>query len=176
MDDYLGSLKTVVEMDICRAESVARVAQLTQKTNQFNLTTRRYNEPQIEEIIESDNQEALSCTVMDRFGDYGLVGVCLLKYRDDVAEIDTLLLSCRVLGRGVEAAFLSAIASWVLKAGKKELIGIRIPTPKNIVTENYLPQAALLEQRVQEDGAELFRYDLGEWELAPPAHIDLKWR
>lgn len=108
IEEYLTSLEMVAEIGIVNDASIARVAQLTQKTNQFNLTTRRYSEGDIC-MMQSSGADIFYLKLRDRVSDMGLVGVAILKYSGQQAEIDTFLLSCRVLGRRVEEAFLTHI-------------------------------------------------------------------
>ena len=106
MSDYLEPLgmKVVIFKDEITFSS--RISQLTQKTNQFNLTTIRYTESQIKRLIKSDDHLVYIASVNDKFGDSGLTGLCLIKFLDfDAAEIDTFLLSCRIIGRNIEYAF-----------------------------------------------------------------------
>ena len=88
------------------AESIGRVAQLTQKTNQYNVTTRRYTEQQIADFASSPECGVYAVRVKDRFGDNGIVGVLITRACEDICEIDTFLLSCRVIGRTIETAML----------------------------------------------------------------------
>lgn len=119
-------------------QHVARVTQLVNKTNQFNLTTIRRSQSEIEALVLSKRHRLLAANVSDKYGDYGLVGVGILEQQDGgIWFIDTLLLSCRVLGRDVETAFISAIANLVFREGGCKLIGRFIPTLKNSQTESF---------------------------------------
>ncbi|MGH9645194.1 MAG: HAD-IIIC family phosphatase, partial [Bryobacteraceae bacterium] len=104
LDDFYRSLAQEVEVRPVAPNTVARVAQLTQKTNQFNLTTKRYTEQEIERLAAIPGWFVYSATVRDRFGDNGIVGVLIVSKTGHVLELDTLLLSCRVIGRTVETA------------------------------------------------------------------------
>ena len=108
IEEYLTSLEMVAQIGLVDDTSMARVAQLTQKTNQFNLTTRRYSEGDIR-LMQSSGADIFYLKLRDLVSDMGLVGVAIVKYSDPKAEIDTFLLSCRVLGRRVEEAFLAQI-------------------------------------------------------------------
>jgi FkbH-like protein len=134
-EDFLRSLEQQVEVAAVDAVSLARVAQLTQKTNQFNLTTRRYSEQQIGDLARRPGWWVYSMRVRDRFGDNGIVGVAILATGlgpgGGAAEIDTFLLSCRVIGRGVETAFLSFLCEQAAKSGCSVLRGRFTPTKKN---------------------------------------------
>jgi FkbH-like protein len=111
--------------------TLPRVAQLTQKTNQFNLTTRRYSEQQIDELARQPDCQVLSIRVKDRYSDNGLVGVAITRDGGEACELDTFLLSCRVIGRGVETAFLAHLGGEARRRGKKRLEGWFLPTKKN---------------------------------------------
>ena len=100
--DYYHSLQLVAQVGKINESEVARVAQLTQKTNQFNLTTRRYTEHEIEGLMRSNESEVITLKADDKFGSYGLIGVAILRYKEARLEIDTFLMSCRAIGRGLE--------------------------------------------------------------------------
>jgi FkbH-like protein len=118
-------------------QTLARIAQLTQKTNQFNLTTRRYTEQQLADMSKSPEWQIYALNSADRFGDNGLVGVAILHITKDQCEIDTLLLSCRVIGRTIETAMLAVLADHAKNAGATRLIGKFIPTKKNVPAKDF---------------------------------------
>jgi FkbH-like protein len=130
-DEFRKALGLIVEIFECRPEHVARVTQLINKTNQFNLTTRRKTAAEVVALCDDASWDVLAIRVADRFGDYGLVGVVLLHRTRRRVEIETLLLSCRVLGRGVEEAIFAKIAEIARNAGAHEIVGEYIPTKKN---------------------------------------------
>src|SRR5204863_3222627 len=107
LGDFLNGLELKIQIQTATPENLPRVAQLTQRTNQFNFTTRRRTE--IELQARSGTMETLTVTVSDRFGDYGLVGVILYSRQIGQLDVDTFLLSCRVLGRGVEHRMLARL-------------------------------------------------------------------
>jgi FkbH-like protein len=140
MDDYLKSLNLVMTVHRNPFEQIQRIAQLTQKTNQFNLTTRRYTVAEIESIIKRPDYVIYTFELSDRFGDMGITGLAIVNVKDldGVAEIQTLLLSCRVLGRGVEQKFLDFILQDLRENGKIGSIKARyVRTAKNIQTEKF---------------------------------------
>lgn len=137
---YLASLDIVVEVRHACPDRYGRIAQLTQKTNQFNLTTRRYGESDIARFAEAEGSDVLQCTVRDRFGVYGLVGVVVLRHESGDTEIDSLLMSCRVLGRGVEPTMLTAAARLAVAHGSRRLVGSYLPTRKNRMVERFYPE------------------------------------
>jgi FkbH-like protein len=116
-----------------------RVAQLSQRSNQFNLRTIRYTEAKITEIAQSDAYMPFSFTLDDKFGDNGLIGVIILqKQGKDTLFVDTWFMSCRVLNRGMEDFMLNTIVDAAKRAGFKHLIGEYLPTPKNqMVAKHY---------------------------------------
>ncbi|MCW3059420.1 MAG: hypothetical protein JWQ02_1241 [Capsulimonas sp.] len=129
---YLRSLEIVAALSPATPFTVPRIAQLINKTNQFNMTTRRYTEQQVAAMSEDTaGWGVYSCTVLDRFGDSGLTGVALVRKGVDVWEIDSFLLSCRVLGRGVEDALLTYLLSEATSAGASTMRGLFAPTAKN---------------------------------------------
>lgn len=107
IEDYLESLEIVAEIRRPRPGEIARVAQLTQKTNQFNLTTRRYSEEDIARLVGSEDSAVYSLTASDKFGALGLVGVLIVKRDGQFGYVDSYLLSCRALGRDLEMVFLA---------------------------------------------------------------------
>lgn len=109
IEDYLRSLDLHITIAKNFADQVPRMAQLTQKTNQFNLTTRRYTEQDVVAMLESGNYDFFTLAVMDRFGDSGITGLAIIEHRNDEAIFDNLLLSCRILGRNIEWVFVDTI-------------------------------------------------------------------
>jgi FkbH-like protein len=120
LQSYLESLQLVVEIQAAQEIDLARVAQLTQKTNQFNLSLIRRSLTEIQEIHKSGT--ILVLNVKDRFGDYGLVGVAILKPENGGLLLDTFLISCRVLGRGVEQAFLCTLFDFAYHKNLKAIL------------------------------------------------------
>ncbi|MBC2580265.1 HAD family hydrolase [Clostridium sp. DJ247] len=132
LDDYYKSLKMKVEIKEVDDFSVPRIAQLTQKTNQFNLTTKRYSEKDIKEMLQNKEYKLYYIRVIDKFGDNGITGFCILNSIDKYTlYIDTFLLSCRVMGRTIENAFMAFIYNKAKENNIKKLIGEYIPTKKN---------------------------------------------
>jgi FkbH-like protein len=131
IEEYLKSLKLEITTYIDDINSVARISQMTQKTNQFNLTTKRYAHKDIEVFINNDNYTVLAIGVNDKFGDNGIVGLAILEYNNNIAYIDTLLMSCRVLGRNIEYRFMDIINDIVISKGFEKLSSNYIKTLKN---------------------------------------------
>jgi FkbH-like protein len=159
LEDFYHSLRQVVTIAAVRPGTLARAAQLTQKTNQFNLTTRRYTEQQLAELAARPGCEVCCVQVRDRFGDNGLVGVAVTQDDGEWCELDTLLLSCRVIGRTVETAILAALADRARDRGCRELRGWFVPTKKNAPARAFYPDHGF---RAAEDrgGSTLWVLDL----------------
>lgn len=171
-EDFYRSLRQEIEIAPVDKSTLPRVAQLTNKTNQFNLTTHRYTEQQVSELASSPNWHCFSLCVRDRFGDNGLVGVAITHEEDTICEIDTLLLSCRVIGRTVETAFLSFLADHARGQGCFKLRGWFLPTRKNAPARDFYPNHGF---RVVEESGEgtLWALDLEENQVALPEWIRL---
>ncbi len=172
-EDFFCNLGQEAELEPVTELTLARVAQLTQKTNQFNLTTRRYTEPQISEMAKQPQWQISSIKVRDRFGDHGLVGVAITRDHGDDCEIDTFLLSCRVIGRTVETALLAHLAGAAEQRGRKRLIGWFLPTKKNAPAQDFYEQHGFDRQEVSEAGS-LWTLDLARSTVRSPEWIKVK--
>jgi FkbH-like protein len=135
-EEFLASLELTVAIFHPGERDLTRVTQLINKTNQFNLTTKRYTEDAVRELWRSGSAQIYCMTVGDRFGDYGLVGVAIVTREAQTAAFDTLLMSCRVLGRGIETAFISVIVDDQAVRGATETLGIYRPTSKNMMVSD----------------------------------------
>ena len=132
IDDYLKSLEMVGEAKPFEPVRFARIAQLTQRSNQFNLRTIRYTEDEIEKIAADDHYLTLYYTLKDKFGDHGLVSVVILeKKTDKELFVDTWLMSCRVLKRGMEEYIINKMMETATAHGFEKISAEYIPTPKN---------------------------------------------
>jgi FkbH-like protein len=146
LDEYLATLQLEIEVREPLDAEWPRIAQLTQRTNQFNLSLRRRT---VEEIrAMTANATILVLRARDRFGDYGLVGLCILrKASGGTAEIDTLLMSCRALGRCAEDAFLHAIAQAAVREGVQRLSAAYVEGPRNRVMREFIEGKGFSEGR-----------------------------
>ena len=138
-DDFLKSLNMISDTKPFDDFSIPRIAQLSQRSNQFNLRTVRYTEEDVKRISQSDKYFTLSFTLEDKFGDNGLICAIILDKKDNqTLFIDTWFMSCRVLKRGMESYTLNAIAALARENGYDKIIGEYIPTPKNeMVRDHY---------------------------------------
>lgn len=169
-EEFLASLKQVVEIRPVSTSNISRVAQLTQKTNQFNLTTLRYTEQQIAAIASRADAEVLAMRVQDIYNDNGIVGVAILRHHDSICEIDTFLLSCRVIGRTVESALLAFVCERARERGAATLSGKFVPTKKNAPAADFYPRHgfALAAQR---NGECSYSFDLSRGDVICPEWI-----
>lgn len=136
-DDYLKSLEMKAEYSPFDEFHTPRIAQLTQRSNQFNLRTVRYTEDQIAAASEDDSRITLYFTLRDKFGDYGLISVVIMDKKDDeTLFIDTWLMSCRVLKRGMEEFIINKVVETAKKNGFSHVIGEYLPTPKNAMVKD----------------------------------------
>jgi FkbH-like protein len=171
-EDFYRFLQQEAEISQVTPATLARIAQLTQKTNQFNLTTRRYSEQEISQLATNGRCQVLSIRVRDRFGDHGLVGVTIVRDQDAVCEIDTFLLSCRVIGRTVETALLSYVAESAAARGRRKLIGQFIPTKKNSPAREFYSQHGFILDSQNSEGT-IWTFDLRERRIACPDWVKL---
>jgi len=173
LEEFYTSLKQVVTIGPVTPENITRVAQLTRKTNQFNVTTRRYTEKQIQDFASSPDWDVCAIQVRDRFGDNGIVGVVITHTVGQIREIDTFLLSCRVIGRTVESAILSNIIAESTRDGLQHVLGRFIPTQKNAPSANVFRDHGFALDAI--DGNEVcWRFELGEKAIPCPEWIDLQ--
>jgi FkbH-like protein len=172
-EDFYRSLEQVAEIAPVVPATLARVAQLTQKTNQFNLTTRRYTEQQIQEMAACPNWRVWSLRVTDRYADNGLVGVAISRVEGEVCEIDTFLMSCRVIGRTVETALLAKLADDARARGATRLQGWFLPTKKNAPAQDFYRGHGFAESARTAEGT-LFTLDLAQSTIAPPEWIKIQ--
>lgn len=138
-DAFLGTLAMELDVAPLGPATLARAAQMCERTNQFNLTTRRHTAACLEVLLAGGRAEIFTLAARDRFEDSGVVGLGILTYEHDRAEIDTLLLSCRVLGRQIEDAFLAALADSARRRGAVVLVGRYTPTAKNRQAAGFYP-------------------------------------
>ena len=165
LDSYLESLEMNMIAGPFDDVSVPRVAQLINKSNQFNLTTRRYTEIQIKNLLSQSEKLILQFRLKDRFGDNGIIGVVIgvpATSDSKSLEIDTWLMSCRVLGRQVENEVLNVLAEAAKNRGFRRLIGTFIPTKKNGLVKNHYSQLGFKSAAATNSDAEA---GATSWEL-----------
>ena len=140
VEDYYRSLQMSLDVSRPDAGQILRISQLTQRTNQFNMTTRRYSEQEIGKLMDDPKVLIYAARSSDRFGDNGIIGAIILRLDGKLADIDTLLLSCRVIGRTIETAFLAAAIQAARAKGVRQLRGHFLPTAKNAPAKDFFEQ------------------------------------
>jgi FkbH-like protein/FkbM family methyltransferase len=138
LKDFLQGLQLRVDVAEATPDQLERVSQLTLRTNQFNFTAIRRTPGEIRELLERGRAKCLAVRVTDRFGDYGLVGVLIYETHADRYRVDSFLLSCRVLGRGVEHELVSRLAQQALAEGKGLIEFNYVPTAKNAPAREFM--------------------------------------
>jgi len=170
VDDYLRTLELKVKIKEVSKETIPRTSQLTQKTNQFNLTTRRYSEDDIKNFVKK-GWKIWTLEASDKFGDYGIVGVVILEPKGDIWNIDTFLLSCRILGRKVEEVLFGYILDNAKKENISTIVGKFIPTQKNKPSETFFADIGFKEVS-KSDKIHIYEYHITR-DFKTPSFIEL---
>lgn len=136
MDSYLAGLEMTASIAPFQDVDVPRISQLINKSNQFNLTTRRYSEADVLRVSHESDKRGFTIRLEDKFGDYGLIAVVICQIETSRLTIDTLLMSCRVLERGVEQEIFNKIQRIAADAQISEIVGHFIPTAKNMMVSD----------------------------------------
>ena len=155
IDDYLSSLDMKGSFEEFDDFHLPRISQLTQRSNQYNLRTIRYDEKRIREVMEDGSRMGFYVKLQDNFGEYGLISVLIIDLNGSEAFIDTWLMSCRVLKRDVEKYVLNELVRKLQERGIDRLLGEYIPTPKNKLVENHYKNLGFSEEN-------------GKWVLSLP--------
>jgi len=139
IDKFLASLNMEVSIKKAEQFTIPRISQLTMKTNQFNLTTKRYSEEEITNMTKSNKFLIRTFSVKDKFGDNGLTGIYIVKKVNNKRwELDAFLMSCRIMGRNIEKVMINDLIENSRKENIQELIGHYYPTKKNQVVKELL--------------------------------------
>lgn len=174
LNTYLKGLNIAVTIAAATQVTIPRIAQLTQKTNQFNMTTRRYLEPDIQHFISDSRFWVLSLQVADRFGDSGMTGVLVIEKMENAWRIDTFLLSCRVLGRKIEDAALAFLLKKAKQAGVSTLLGEFKSTQKNLPARDFYRKSGF-ELKEQTKGEEVWQRAVS-LPFEAPSFIEVLWK
>jgi FkbH-like protein len=171
-EEFLRSLDLVVTIGAAQTAHLPRLAQLTQRTNQFNLTTRRYGVSDLAHLTQAPGTSVLWAELSDRLGAYGLVGCAIVTLRGESAVIDAFLLSCRVLGRGVEDALANRIGRAAGELGATTLVGTYVPSERNAQVADLYPRLGFTEVESEGDTRH-WQLPIQEGELAVPDWIGI---
>jgi len=174
-DAYLASLGIRVTLTRNAFASIARIAELSMKSNQFNLTTRRYSEAEIDGMMHSGEFSVYSLEVADKFGKAGLTGIVVVRYKDGVAHVENFFMSCRVIGRGVEMAIWSRIASEAARHGAKELRATFIPSAKNVQVADFYDRLGLPLRNETGEGIRHYSVEVAAFAPSETPWIDMTY-
>jgi len=153
IEAYLRSLETVASVKAFEKADLPRIAQLIERSNQFNLTTRRHSEAVCATMMTDRDVRTFTISLSDRFGKFGLILVAILRKTGADLEIDSFLMSCRVLQRGVEQFAMNRIFEIAGECGAERVVGRYIPTAKNGMVERFFEQFGFTEEEKDESGA-----------------------
>ena len=160
-NDFIRDLGLVIELKELKSIHIPRIAQLTQKTNQFNLTTKRYTEIEIRALIKG-NYKIWDATVKDKFGDHGITALIIVNIQEKKATIYSFLLSCRILGYEIEKVLLHKLINILYNKGIKTLKSQFVPTSKNAQTEMFFENEGFQLLNVDKNGTKHYKYDIME--------------
>jgi FkbH-like protein len=163
LDEYLKSLSMVCTLKPFDADGRARIAQLINKSNQFNLTTRRYTEREVAELSSDPTKYTLQVQLVDRFGNNGMICVLVADIGSQEWTIDVWLMSCRVLGRRVEEAALANVAAAARAAGAEYLVGRYIPSAKNRMVADHYGKLGFIQVKETQDGCTTWKLALASY-------------
>ena len=154
MDSYLASLAMEATISEFTPVDVPRLSQLINKSNQFNLTTRRRSEAEVTAVMNDPGHVGYSVRLKDRFGDHGLISIVIGRKSGEALHIDTWIMSCRVLKRQVEEEVLNELARLAKDRGCARLEGVYLPTPKNEMVRDFYPRMGFSLTRENGNGRE----------------------
>jgi FkbH-like protein len=158
--EFLRDLRMSAEIAPFDDLNFARIVQLIGKTNQFNLTTRRHGAAEVRAFMESPSHITRYLKLSDRFADHGLTALAIAAVDGDTADIETFLMSCRVIGRTVEDALLGALSREAIAAGCTRMRGTYLPTAKNAIVRDLYGRFGFEQVGSAGDGGTVWEYDL----------------
>lgn len=171
---YLDSLEMSADITPFETKNLDRVTQLTNKTNQFNLTTRRYTNAEIETIVQNPNMIGLSGRLKDKFGDNGLISVVIGVLNGHRVDIDLWLMSCRVLKRDMELAMFDELVAIARRCGATEIFGRYLPTKKNGMVADLYSNLGFENIKTLDDGETHWSYSIPSEAFNFNTHIKVK--
>lgn len=164
MEDYIRSLEIVLSIEEANEITIPRIAQMTQKINQFNLTTKRYSDTDIAGFV-SRGDKIYTVSVSDKFGDNGITGTCIIKMDGKEAFFDSMLLSCRILGKNIEFTFVSYILSILKTDGILVVTAQYRPTSKNVQVAEFYEKCGFELIGMDNAGTKLYKINLSEKDI-----------
>lgn len=161
--EYLLSLEMKGTIKPFESVYMSRIAQLSNKSNQFNLTTRRYTQPEIERIAADKNYLTLYGRLEDKFGDNGVVSVVIGKVKGEEVHIDLWLMSCRVLKRDMEFAVMDELVNLCISRGVRTIIGYYYPTAKNSMVKDFYAHQGFVKSSEDDAGNSVWQFIIPEY-------------
>ncbi|MRW94380.1 HAD-IIIC family phosphatase [Duganella sp. FT80W] len=174
-EEYLASLELKVELTRNARASAGRISELSQKSNQFNLTTRRYSVAEIEQMMDSDTHAVYSLVVSDKFGNAGLTGVAVIHYEGATANVENFLMSCRVIGRGVETGIWPRIVADAVQRGCTELRAEFIPSAKNAQVQDFYARLGMTLHETNSEGVQRYAIAAADFAAPPNPWIEMTY-
>lgn len=160
-EDYLKFLEMKITLKRFDAFHLPRIAQLLQRSNQFNLLTRRFTEANCEEFLgDEKNFYPLYCKLKDKYGDNGLISVAILQFDNSTTRVEEWVMSCRVLGRGVEQAMMNKVFDLAKQKGTRAVVGRYSPTAKNAMVRNFYAQFGFEKIFEDENGSTVWELEV----------------
>lgn len=172
-EDYLRSLELKVRLQRDATEQVGRICELMNKSNQFNLTTRRVMPGEVVQLMQSGEATVYSFSLHDRFSDHGVIGVLITEDDGDAVFVSSFLMSCRVIGRGVEFSVWKSVFADARLRGKRILRAVYLPTAKNALAEDFFDRLGLQRIKESDDGSRHYEAEVGNVHLADCNWVEL---
>ena len=173
-EEYLASLELKLKLTRNARSSAGRISELSQKSNQFNLTTIRYSVAEIEQMMGSDTHAVYTLVVSDKFGNAGLTGVAVMRYEGKIAIVENFLMSCRVIGRGVETSIWPRIIDDAMQRGCTELRAESLPSAKNAQVADFYSRLSMPMTK-ETDGARHYVIAIADFAAPPNPWIEMTY-
>jgi FkbH-like protein len=173
IEDYLESLEINLEIFVNEKQHIARQAQMTQKTNQFNLSTIRYTESEIGSFIKNPGFDIISIIVKDKFGDNGITGLVILNYQDRSAHINTFLMSCRIIGRNIEFKLIDYIVNYLKNKNINTILSKYVKTLKNEQVNDFYDKCGFILIK-QTDSEKYYSLKINDYKNSEINYINIK--
>jgi len=172
-EDYLRSLGLKVILQRDAIAQIGRICELINKSNQFNLTTHRLMPGEVAQLMESQDATVYSFSLIDRLADHGITGVLITRDEGDVVIVDSFLMSCRVIGRGVEFSVWKSVFADARLRGKKLLRAAYLPSAKNAQVADFFDRLGLSRVNEGGDGSRHYEVEVDNVLLADSNWVEL---
>lgn len=171
---FLDLLDLKVSCQSITEKNISRIISLLNRTNQFNLTTRRHSEQHVRMLMKKPDWNIMCFSAQDRFGSYGIIGLSIVRIFSDYAELDSFVLSCRAMGKGIEDTMLAITLSQARQMGLKNLKAIYLPTKKNLPIKDYFPSKGFTLVSSTQQAVE-YTLELHNKDVVIPKHVTVKY-